>query len=299
LKKILLGFVLVLVLLVGGVSLYVNEVVGTAIEKSGTYALGVDTTVGFVRLRLVRTDFRVNRLRIANPPGFGEPQFLRMEDATISVDRGTLMEPVVRIPELRLERIVVALEKEGSGTNYGVILDNVQRFEKESASEGADPPDDPEAGKRFIVNRLLITDVEAYVEWNELAADATGLRITIPQIELKDIGAESAKGVAMSELTNIVLKAVLGSIQRYGGDLPGAMMSALQGGLGGVARVPGVVVSGVGGSLVEQAGAAVGGEVGDAIRGVGGSAVEGVSEAAGKEASRALGGLFGGGDEKE
>ena len=27
------------------------------------------------------------------------------------------------------------------------------------------------------LNRLLITDVEAYVEWNEMAADATGLRI--------------------------------------------------------------------------------------------------------------------------
>ena len=75
-KKILLGSVLGLVLLVGGVSLYVNEVVGTAIETSGTYALGVDTTVGFVRLRLVRTDFRMNRFRIANPPGWSSSSYL-------------------------------------------------------------------------------------------------------------------------------------------------------------------------------------------------------------------------------
>jgi hypothetical protein len=121
----------------------------------------------------------------------------------------------------------------------------------------------------------------------------------IPQIELKDIGAHNAQGVVMSEFSAIVMKAILGSIARYGTDLPGVMLGELNKGLGGVARVPGVVVTGMGSNLVEATGAAVGGETGDAIRGVGGSAVESVGEAVGDEAAKALGGLFGGKKEND
>ncbi|MGI9592141.1 MAG: hypothetical protein ACR2P8_12285 [Myxococcota bacterium] len=143
------------------------------------------------------------------------------------------------------------------------------------------------------MNRIAITNVDAYVEGNELAADETGLQLTIPEIVLENVGAENAKGVAMSELTDIILKAILGSIARYGGDLPGAMLSALKGDLGGLGRVPGVVVSGLGGSAVEKVGEMVGGEVGDQIRGVGGSAAEGVGEAVNESAKDALQGFFG------
>ena len=77
------------------------------------------------------------------------------------------------------------------------------------------------------------------------------------------------------------------------------MLGELNNGLGGVARVPGVVVTGVGSTLVDSTADAVGGEVGDAIRGVGGSAAESVGEAVGDEAAKALGGLFGGKKETE
>ena len=184
-KKILIGLVLVLVLTVGGVSLFVNEIVGTAIERAGSYAMGVETTVGFVRLRLLMADFRMSRFRIANPSGFDEPHFLRLRSATIDVDAGTLQEPVVVIQELLLDGIEVALERDGEKTNYGVILANVGRFEKGKAP----PPEEPASETRFIVKRILITDVEAYVEWNQLAANATGLKVHIPEIELKDVGA--------------------------------------------------------------------------------------------------------------
>ena len=292
-KKAVIGLVLVVALAVGGLALYVDEVLGTAIEKAGSYAMGVDTQVGFVRLRVLRGDFRMNRFRIENPDAFDQPHFLTMHDATIAVDTGTLREPVVVVPELRLHDVAVSLEREGGQTNYGVVLANLKRFEKQNP-EGTTPPAE-EAGsdRRFIVNRITITDVDAYVEWNELAADETGLQLTIPQIVLENVGAENAKGVAMSELTDVILKAILGSIARYGGDLPGAMLSALKGGLGGLERVPGVVVSGLGGSAVEKVGEMVGGDVGDAIRGVGGSAAEGVGDAVDESAKGALQGLFG------
>jgi hypothetical protein len=296
-KKVLIGLVALVVVGVGAIWLFVNEIVGTAIERGATYALGVETRVGFVRLALLTADFRMSGFRIANPSGFDESHFLRMRRATIDVDPGTVQQDVVVVKHFALDGIEVALEREGKQTNYGVILDNVKRFESETPPGGTPPPEAAD-GKRFIVNRLVITDVLAKVEWSQLAADQTGITVAIPQIELEDIGAHNAQGVAMAELSNIILKAILGSIARYGGDLPGAMLSQLNAGLGGVGRISGVVVTGIGGSAVEKVGEAVGGEVGDAIRGVGGSAAEGVGKAVGSSADKALGNLFGGGEDQ-
>lgn len=291
-KKILLGLLALFFVGLGGIWLYTNEIVGTAIERGATYALGVDTRVGFVRLRLLNGDFAMSGLRIDNPPGFDEPSFLELDSARIHVDLGTARSEVVHIPEFTLQGVDVALEREGRNTNYGVIMANLGRFESKGAKL---PPDAPATGqKRFIVDRVLIRDVAARVEWSELASDATGMRVEIPQIELTGIGADNARGVVMSELTGIILKAVLGSIARYGTDLPGAVLSGLNSGLGGLTRVPGVVVSGAGKAVVDHVADAVGGEVGDAVRGVGGSATEAVGKAVGSSASKALGGLFGG-----
>jgi hypothetical protein len=101
----------------------------------------------------------------------------------------------------------------------------------------------------------------------------------------------------MSELTNIVMKAIMGSIARYGGDLPAAMLGELQTRMSSLTRLPGVVVEGMGQNLIEDVGKAVPGEVGDAVRGVGGTtgeAAKSVGSAVGSEAKKALGGLFGG-----
>lgn len=293
-KKILIGLVVLFLAAGAAVSLYINQIVGSAIERGATYALGVDTRVGFVRLRLLPADFRLRRLRIANPPGFDQPHFLEMGGAEIDVARETLLEDVVVIPFFALDGINVALEREGKQTNYGVILDNLGRFESGKAPAQEAGPADAGSQKRFIVNRLVIRDVTAHVEWNQLAADQSAMKVVIPQIELKDIGAHNAQGVVMSEFSAIVMKAILGSVARYGTNLPSAMLGGLNQGLGGVSRVPGVVVSGMGSNLVESAGAAVGGKTGDAIRGVGGSAVDSVSESVGDQATKALGGLFGG-----
>jgi hypothetical protein len=286
-KKILAGLLLLLVAAVGGVWLYSNELVGSAIERSASYALGVESRVGFVRLRLLRGDFALNGFRVANPPGFDEPHFLTLERARVQVDLPTLRAEVVRIPSFELETLDVALERRGKQTNYGVILQNLKRFEAKQRAQAAPPGEAAASGQRVIVERLSIRDVRAYVEWNELAPNQTGMRVEIPEIALRNIGAENARGVALAELQAIVVKAVLGSVARYGEGLPGAVLGGLDAGLGGLSRVGGVVVRGAGQAGVDE----IAGELGGAARGAGGAAAKTVEEL-GRGVGRALGGLF-------
>jgi hypothetical protein len=107
--------------------------------------------------------------------------------------------------------------------------------------------------------------------------------VAIPRIELRDVGARGARGVALSELTDIIVKALLTAVAREGGSLPGAMLGQLQSGLGSVARVPGLAIPGTG--LSEVSGRAAE-SAGDAVGSLGGALDE--------TARKALGGLLGG-----
>jgi hypothetical protein len=295
-KRILIGLIVLLVVVVAAVAFSVDRILSEGIERGGSYALGVQTRVGFVRLSLLDGSFRLRGLRVENPPGFDEANFLRLGSAAMDVDLGTLRQDVVVVPLFRLDGIEVALEREGSKTNYGAILQNLARFESGEAP-AEEEPSGPQ--KRFIVKQLVIADVNALLEWSEVASDQTGLKVSIPEILLRDIGADNAQGVAMAELTDIVVKAILGAVAKHGSNLPGAVLGQLNSGLGGLSSVSSEVVFDAGGKAVEKISGAVPEEYGGAVRDVGGAAVDQAGKAVGEKASKALKGLLGGKDEEE
>ena len=73
------GFAFLIAILVA-FYIYIDVIAGAAIEKGATHALGVDTKVGFVRIGLLTGSFRINRLKIDNPPGFEEKHLLTETD---------------------------------------------------------------------------------------------------------------------------------------------------------------------------------------------------------------------------
>jgi hypothetical protein len=148
----------------------------------------------------------------------------------------------------------------------------------------------------------VIADVNALLEWSGVASDQTGLKVSIPEIRLHDIGAQNAQGVAMAELTDIVVKAILGAVAKHGTNLPGAVLGQLRSGVGALGSVPTDVVLDVGDKAVERISEAAPGEIGGVVRDVGGAAVGDAGKAVDEEASKALeglGGLLGGKRDEE
>lgn len=289
-KRVVVGALVALLVAMAALFAYLDGILSAGIERGASYALGVDTRVGFARLSLLGGEIFLSRLRVANPRGFDEAHFLSNRRTRMRVDVGTLREPTVHLPLIAIDGVDVNLEREGQQTNYGTILANLKRFKQ----QGGAPAEGGEGeGKRFIVERLVITDVDALLEWSGVAADQTGMRVHIPEIVMKDIGAKNGEGVTMGQLSSIVLSAILGSIAKYGTNLPAAVLGQLGSGLGGLAAVPFEVTRGVGGKAAEQAGE-VGAGLGKAVKGVGGGAVEGAGKAL-----KGLGGMLGGKGEGE
>ena len=257
---------------------YVDVIAGSAIERGASYALGVDTRVGFVRLSLLRGFVNIGSLAIDNPPGnFDERQLLSLDDARIRVDLDSLRQDVVVAPEITISGVEVAIEKDGKATNIGKLLANLKRFEKGEAKQPDAEPAEP--GKRIVVNELLIRDVAARYEHTDGIGDLGKIEVLVPEIRLRNIGAHNAKGVAMEELTNIIVKAIFLAIARNGAALPNWLVGDMQGDLRGLTSLPIQIVDDTAGTLADT----LPQPAGDAVRELGAKAVGG------------LGGLLGGG----
>jgi hypothetical protein len=223
LLKIAAGLLVLILIALVAVVVYVDQIAEAAVERGGTHALGVETKVGSADVGLLAGDIELERLRVANPEGFEEPDFLSVEHLLLEVSTASLREPVVEVPRLVMQDVRVVLEKREGRTNYKVILENLERLQKGKK----DPA--PEDGKKFIIRHVLVANVTATVDLlpvgGELLPPAV---VQIPEIQLENIGT-SDEGMSISELTAKLVQLVLEAIvQQGGGVIPAEILKDIQ-----------------------------------------------------------------------
>lgn len=291
--RILLVIVVLIVAVLVGAYFYADSLAKQTIERGGTYATGVRTTVDSVSLGLFAGEAGLSELQIANPEGFDTDYFLRLGEANTSVSLGTLMEDTVVIPRVHLDTIHLNLEHKDGEKNYQVILDNLERLS--SGEEPAEPAD----AKQWVINDLQITDINVLAKVKGLAAESQTVEVHIPELVLTDVRSDS-----MAELQGQVIKQVLAAvIQQAGTQLPGIVLTELTAGVGRIGELGEATLSKVGEAT------AVVGKLGEKIGEISPEASEAVGEAADRAregagkvlegATRGLGGLLGGDRDRE
>lgn len=290
LLKLLLALVLLVALAFGLAIYFIDSIAREGIQQGATYALGVETTVGDMDIKL-RPTVRVgmHELQVNNPPGFASPHFVRLEEAQMRFAVGSALTDTLEVPFIGLRGFDVHLEKVGDQTNYEVILDNLAGVEDEEAPApeggGGEPEvaEGPEGsgGKKLSIQKIVIQNVRADVDLVPQGGELTHFAITIPEIVLDDLRDD----MTTAELSSLIIQTLLRAILQSGqGLLPEALLQDLQGELGslqGVAfEVTGEVMKQaqeLGGeatkALGESAGklgGKLGEEVGGAVKGLGG-----------------------------
>lgn len=299
--------VIVLVVVVAAAFLFVDAAAKLGIEKGGTVALGVPTTLKSADVGVFSGTFKMRGLSVGNPKGFAAPHFLTLGDGSVAVSVGTLTKDTVELPELRLEHIDVQLEKKDGKSNYNVILDNLKNLSGGGGDKGGGKPapapapkQGGEQGKKFVIKELAIRDVTVHLDLlgiGGVVSDATKLKVDIDAITLHNVGQTGkgvgGTGVTMGQLSGLVVQAVLAAaVEKGGGLIPDDVLGELKGGLAGVGDIAG--------SLTDM-GMNVAGTVGD----IGGKATEAAGKAVeeGKKAIEDVGkgvtDLLGGGKKKE
>ncbi len=224
--RLVIAVVLLIIVAVAAAFYFVDAIAKRAIESGGTYALGVSTTLGSADVGILSGDFSMKGLNVANPAEFKTSHFLNLGEGGVAVDFGTLRQETVTLPKFTLRSVDVNLEKSGGKSNYNVILDNVRRLQSGSA------PSSSEGGKRFIVKDLLIEDVRIHADLLPIGGEATRLNFEIPEIKLSNVGSDTDRGLLLSELSGVIVQAVLQAVVEKGGPLlPPEMLGDLNGSL--------------------------------------------------------------------
>jgi hypothetical protein len=281
--KLVAVLLVLLVLATIAVALYIDTIAKTAIERGATYALGVKTTLGSADVGLLSGTFSMGDLTVANPAGFESPHFTHLQEGGVELTFGSLREETVELPTLTLSGLDIHLDKSEGKANYDVILENLSRF------ESGDDVEKETDGKKFVINEILIQRIVVHVQLLPIGGDLTKLDVPIDEVRLRNVGSDTDGSVLMSELTSVIIKAVLAAIVQKGGDLiPADVLGDLGQGLAGLE------------SLAEM-GVDVATGLGDRIKDAGGGldeVTEGVGDAI-KSIGDGLGGLLGGDKSKD
>lgn len=222
---VLVGLVIVLVIV-----LYftINTIAAREIESAATDALGVETTVGAVRISLFEGRTEILDLDIANPTGY-DGEFLVLGDGVVGVNLGSLLSERVEVKEFTLKDIKLSLIQRADGSNVGAILDNINKGSSDKPSD--DAPKDDSDPQKFIIDRLEVDNVQIAISVQPISDATKPSTVTIEQIVIEDIG-KKENGVTMDKVSQIIVQSILKSaLEAAPTQIPSIMLSAMNGGL--------------------------------------------------------------------
>ena len=233
--KLLVGLAVLLVLVVVLGVVFIDKVVRLSVEKGGTYALGVETTLEEADFGLFSGQLDLAGLAVANPEGFQHEYFLEMGSASCKVAPASLSSDVIDVPLLALADLTLDIERAANGTNYGAILDHLEQIgsggKGGSGGGGTGSEEEGEAaeGKLFRIARVSLSNIRVTVSLSTAAGALPPQSLTIPSIELKNVGTAEG-GASATDIASELITALLDATIKGGaGTLPADLLQDLTG----------------------------------------------------------------------
>lgn len=209
-RYLALGLVVAALLVLLGIGLALDPLIRIKVPARMSEALGVPVTLNDADAGL-GGGIRLERLAVANPEGYKDPQALRIDGITADVKPLSLLSDVVEVDTVRVERPHLSIEFEGLQSNVRSLIDNL-------------PPRDKERGKRFRIGRLTIEGATVRLTSEQLPGGTRTL--ALPTVELSNVG--TAEGAAtMGQVAGEVLRALLREALKHGAELPAELTRAL------------------------------------------------------------------------
>jgi hypothetical protein len=232
--------VVVVILLVALAS--VDSIVKEAIERVGSDVTKTEVTVDDVDISIKSGQGTIKGLTIGNPQGFNE-RVMRIGEARIVLDIGTLTSDTIVIKEIAVTAPQVTVEVNQGGTNVSKLQETLSQGGAGGGSAGGGSGGNPEDQKKIVIDRITIAD--GRVELKAAQLDK-GIGADLPSITLRDIGKDKG-GASADEVAKVILAAVSsaagqaavksGVLQQLGGDAGDKAKSLLEKGTGGLKNI--------------------------------------------------------------
>ncbi|OIO70558.1 MAG: hypothetical protein COW19_06945 [Zetaproteobacteria bacterium CG12_big_fil_rev_8_21_14_0_65_55_1124] len=220
-KKLLIA-VGVLLLVVAGALIFawssLDGIVKTAIETFGSQATQTQVTVAKVQIKLQDGSGSIGGLNVGNPKGFTDANIFQLGAISTKIDTSSVTKNPVVIDELIISSPQVFYEIDKSGaSNLDALKRNLAASSRPASSGSAAEKSAGGDEVKIIIRRLVIEGGQASMRIAALSGKQQS--VTLPRIELTDIGKKSGGATALEVaqlLSNTMLKNVQGAVMGVG-----------------------------------------------------------------------------------
>ncbi len=209
--RILIGLAIVFILLIVAAGLFLNAAIKRGVETVGPMVTKVDIKLDSVNLSLLSGSGRIKGLVVGNPEGFKSPTAIKVGDASLSLQPGSILSDKLVIKSINVQGPEVTYETDLKRDNLNQILANVNSFT--SGGKGPAQPQETtpaetsssKASKKLEVDEFVITGGKVNVSLTALGGKS--VMVPLPDIHLTDLG-KGPEGITAADLTAKVLEAI-------------------------------------------------------------------------------------------
>jgi len=209
-KKILLTLVLLAVLGLAAIYFFgssaLNKGIKSGVETYGPRVTQTPVTLESVNLSILSGSGTLKQLKVGNPEGFQSENIFALGRIDIDVDTGSVFGDKIIIDKVHIRAPEMSYEKSMRSSNVKELLANIEEFTGPADPADPAPGEDAGAKKQVVIRELIIEDAKVYV-----GVMGVGQTVTIPRIEMKDIG-EDGNRVTMAQAVDLILTKVLANI---------------------------------------------------------------------------------------
>jgi hypothetical protein len=204
-KKVIIGLLLAIVVLVGGAIWFVysnlDMLVEQAIETAGTAAAGTPVRVDGVSIDLMGGSATVRGFTLANPAGFGSEPMLSFAELAVVIDLTRMNRQNLGILSVTALNPRVVYETRNGTSNVEVLSERLS-----SGSAPAETTSGP--SMHFDIGSVVVEDIEAVLVSDRLAEPV--------EVNIGDIRLQNLSGTAI-EVANQALGALTTQIAASAG----------------------------------------------------------------------------------
>lgn len=189
-KKFLLIFVTIVVILFLGITFSLDRIVKSGIESYGSEIAGTRVQVESVSISPISGEGTISGFTVSNPDGFEGDYMLSINDFSISLDVLSLLSDEILIHEIILSEASFFVEQTASGNNVMQILNNIDAMAETESSETS-----------MIIDRFYMENGGIYL--GSSIGEEVEANYTIESLEVRDIGRENQTGDTIETIANL------------------------------------------------------------------------------------------------
>ena len=223
--KKLLVILLIVLIAISGLLFFLkdnlDEIVREIIVTSVSDATETNVSLAKVKLNLKEGVGALNNYQQGNPEGFQTKYAFRFDQAELDIDVGTILDDVVIIERVFINKADIVYEFNDGKTNFVELKKNIDRNTKKKNSDKKNKPvkdqektasqSKTQQSKKIIIRsfEMINTEVEAAMPF----ASSQTLSVQLPNIKLSNIGAKE-NGLLADELMKVFLDAMEKDLKR-------------------------------------------------------------------------------------